>query len=191
LQKWAVSISDSVLKVLEYKTSGFGFSEGPFKRKASPVPSSFPARLRQTLYKKAHVQYLPGFSDEVYLLRFPLIKNERWIYRYGIEPNETEDMYREYLGQETVSVPAGNLMTYKIDWLLAEHWADRRSDAADMAGYDWYNSKGLVKRFFQYGESFVYDSSGSVTGTITRTYDILEYLGEFRIDSDTLHPYGQ
>jgi len=190
-QKWAVLISDSVLKVLEYDTDGFGFSQGPFKQRASSGRLPFPAKLRQSLYKKAHIEYLPGFRDEVYPLRFPLVKDQKWIYRYGIQSQDTKDMYREYLGQETVSVPAGNIRAYKIDWLLPKYWAGQLEDAANMAGFDWYNSKGLVRRFFQYGESDVTDSVGIVIGTITRSYDILEFLGEFGIDSDTLRPYGQ
>jgi hypothetical protein len=189
LQKWAVFISDSILKVLEYETGGFGFSQGPFKQRALSI--SFPARLRQSLYKKAHVNYLPGFRDEVYPLHFPLVKNQKWVYRYGKESQDTENMYRKYMGQENISVPAGYLKAYKIDWLLSEYWADQLENASDLAGFDWYDSKGLIKRFFQYGKSTVTDSLGTVIGTITQSYDILEFLGEFRIDPDTLHTYGE
>jgi hypothetical protein len=182
-RKWAVFISDSIMKVLEYSSSENGFSQGPFKRRNIIDSFESPIDIRRALYKNARIKYNDGLEYESYPLKFPLIIDRKWIYRYGHDV--ADDIYRKYCGQEVVSVPAGNINTYKIEWLFSEYY-QTKEDSINTCGYDWYNAKGLVKRYFQFGETIVTDSFGETIGKISNSFDILEFLGEFSFNPDTL-----
>lgn len=188
-QKWAVHVDDTILKVVRYEMENDGFYNGPFKRKAILKTELTPVILRKMLYQKVLSQNSSGFNLEVYPLCFPLTKNKRWIYCYGDDKSDRKDMYREYLGQEKVKTQAGEFDTYKIDRLLSEFWSGT-DGADDLLCYDWFNELGLIKRYFKTGKTSVYDEMGIEIGPINESIDILEYIGSYSIDPDTIKPFG-
>ena len=81
-------------------------------------------------------------STPVKSLEYPLVANAQWVYRIGT--NLTGDLAKKVLGQESITVDAGNFDSYKIQWLWDvdnnNEWDD------DIIGYEYISTKGLIKK---------------------------------------------
>lgn len=180
-RRYAVHLSDSIVKVLEFR-GDYGFFVTPFKlaREKKRHRTDLREYVAQKRMAKLNFDTL-AFEDLTFPLVFPLIPGESWYYR---QPNTKDHLplRKTYEGRESVTVPAGSFHCFRIKWELQEMW---QGAFDDMFMTDWISQSGVVKRYADFGEIEHTSETGESLGTF-RSYDIAEYLGSHHVSPDTL-----
>lgn len=188
----AIHFSDSGTSLYEFRTNGYGFGSGVLKDATAECRLT-KSNYGATMLEKLHLRKLMAaagydttvYSDFVYPILFPLVPDSIYTYRDYGDPNGNGFYRRKFLGVVPVSVPVGNFYAYKIEWLVKESMG-----VDSVYGFDWIGENGLLKRYWDYGNSVLSDSMGSPMGTF-HTYDIMEKIGYKDIDPGTLVPWGK
>jgi hypothetical protein len=187
----AIHLSDTI-SMFEFQTGDFGFMSGVLKA-AMPQYRLTNSNYGTTIMKKINLHklslvfsYDPKiYSDFVYPLIFPLIKDSIYIYRDTADPNGNGPYRRKFISIEKVIIPLGQFEAYKLEWLVKE-----AIGIDSIFAYDWIGDRGLLKRFWDCGKNTIDDSLGIPLDTC-QTYDILEKIGITDINPDTIIPWGR
>ncbi len=143
--------------------------------RAASVTGLFQTILRSAAKASA---LSPSFVIEdppVRELAYPLEDERPWLYR-SIDLGHPITIGKEIVGKDRVRVPAGDFRCYTIQWF----WdIDGDSDwDADINGYDYISSVGIVRRaFYIYGINII-DYGGQILGTFDSAieYDLLAFF---------------
>jgi len=190
--RYAVSFTDSSLRVYQFKDSVLGFSWGPFKRRAIASGltksdfSKYSIARSKILAEKAYpATYDPIiFSDLFVPIVFGVDSGYTWRIRAENDPHQNLPIEKRYLGRETIHLPSGVFDAYKFELLTGKYLF-----VSDLFIFQWYDSRSLLKRLSEYGSSDIQDDSGVTIGTIN-SWEIFEYLGTGNVNPDTLVPWG-
>lgn len=149
---------DSVV-VYHWKHSSWRSTGGVFKRSAEqrakvrPVPAvaTTAARWSDARYDTSH------FGDMVIPIVYPLVEGSRWDYRAEDDPSGGLPVQREYVGEDTIAVPAGRFRAQVMEW----DWdSSALPGVVERRRTDWLAGFGLVK-----WEAFFRDTSYGSAGS--------------------------
>jgi hypothetical protein len=168
--RYAITFTDTSLKVYQFKDikdSTIRFSWGLFKADGLNIYDS-------SSYD------LTTFSDLFEPIVFNVDSGYTWFMRREHSSNFDVPTQKVYLGQEEITVPAGKFISQKFRTFYGEPFG-----VTDIQVYSWYDSIGLVKRWFYEAEKEI--------GTlgIVPSWSIVEYIGKGKINPDTLTPWGK
>ncbi len=131
------------------------------------------------------------FFDLVYPIAFPLSKNTVYVYRDSGDIRGNSYWLRKFIGLNTVDIPTGTFEAYQMEWLIDSSFAIAGfSNIDSIYGCDWVGQHGLLKRYFYFAPSPLYDSLGNVVDSAP-TFQIATLIGTADIDPDTLVPWGK
>lgn len=192
ISRFAITFTDTSLKVYQFNINSYGFSWGPFKRKNNNRHivkedfASIKSISSKVLLKKLNSTNYDSsvFSDLYFPLVFGVDPGYKWYIRQENDPHGNIPIEKVYLGKEEISVPAGTFNTYKYELLFGKIF-----NSPDIKIISWYSSNSLVKTLLDGGTSEVYDDNNQPLGSF-HSWDIFEYLGTGHIDKDTLIPWS-
>lgn len=193
-KRYAVSISDSECVSLSFKSLNYGLMGGPL-RKLQSLNIKIWDGMSQNDFRSQLIDFngnayrdydTTTFNDKVYPLVFPLEINVPWNYRKQEDAAISGFTYRKkYLGKDTITINLINYDAYKCEMLASEAFGSN----INTTYFQWYSEIGMLQEYLDYGSISFTDEFGNLLGT-TNSSQVIEYVGNYSINPDTLIPWG-
>lgn len=193
-KRYAVSINDSECVSLSFKDSNYGLMGGPLCKLQS-LNIKIHDGMSQNELRSQFIDFkinaqrdfdTTTFKDKVYPLVFPLVIDEPWYYRTQEDADIGGITYRKkYLGKDTITIDSICYNAYKCEMLVSEAFGENNN----ITFFQWYSEIGMLQEYLDYGLNRLTDESGNLLRAI-HTSQVIEYIGNYSINPDTLKPWG-